>query len=551
MSLASRRLLVAFLLVAIVVTAVVVSPRPSPIATTEATDVITTIPPSELTPAELAPLATSTEAGSSTWFCAGGTATPGGAADQAVVFSNPGEEPATGTVSVFPEGGEATVVPIAIAARTREALVLSTVVDAPHAAAIVELDRGGVVVEHEIRGPGGWDSARCSSQSSPTWYFAWGRTVAPATFELALFNPYPGDAVVDITFDTEDGFASPPALEGFLVPARRLVVVDVTNAVTVRERVATMVVARTGRVVADRVQTMTGTDGTVVLDVSPGATGPALVWRFADGRADAQTVERFAFLNPGEETAEIELSLNRPSSGVGAEIEPFALRIAPNASAEIVVNRESRVALPFRHVATAVSLNGVPFVVERVVGTGTVAEVVAGPAPAAAEGQPTATTVPDPGTGSGAPPATAPATPDAGQAGGGAALVPYPTGLAVTLGSPILARTWVVATAGRVDTLGSKLAIFNPAAETAVSIEVVAYARGTTVPLVAPQDVEPRRRVEIDLTLPDGVASTIVVVEASGPVVVERIQPYLPVPDLTVEPGVPMPEGAEVARPGR
>src|SRR5688500_9140336 len=156
-------------LAALVVAALAVDPRD------EAGEVAVQTGP---TPAELSPLATRPEAGGSTWFCAGGTATPGGDADHSLVLFNPNDREAAGNVQVFPEGGPPVASPVRLAAHGRAVVVLNQIVQAPYAAALVELDAGGVVVEQEVRAsaagtrPGAPPSPRPSGTSpggAPPW----------------------------------------------------------------------------------------------------------------------------------------------------------------------------------------------------------------------------------------------------------------------------------------------------------------------------------------------------------------------------------------------
>lgn len=117
------------------------------------------------------------------------------------------------------------------------------------------------------------------------------------------------------------------------------------------------------------------------------------------------------------------------------------------------------------------------------------------------------------------------------------------------MGVPVVAPRWVLASAARSDTTDARLVVFNPSDTVAASLRLIALVDGREVPLEGPATVEPRRRVDIDLQLPAGAAATSVVVEAGGQVVVERSQTYTPLPDFSVEPAVPVPDGAEVPRP--
>ncbi len=527
----ARRLPVVVLLASLALAAVVVEPRSStPLDSTPAVNA-----------ALLTPLATSESAGSSTWFCAGGTATGAGIAEHTVTVANPTDEAASGSLQLFVEGGAAQRFPVEVPAQDQRRIVLSTLAQGEWAAALVELDHGGVVVSHEVAGIGGWDSDRCSSQASDQWYFPWGQTTPQeaSSLRLALFNPFAAEAVVDITFDTEDGFRSPEALQGFLVPPRRLVTVDLTEVVPVRQRISSIIKARSGRLVVDRIQTLTGIDGTVTLDVTPGAPSAATSWYFADGRADSETLERIAVFNPSEYTALVEVEVDRPRASEQMSIEPFELQIAPHSYAEVVLNKESRVALPIRHSTVVRSLNGVAVVAERVQISGTVV--------AAASAAPGLSPTTAPPVGTGVAPGTTVAVPPAS----GAPVLALPPGLAASMGSPVVASRWVLPNAARSDVVAAKAVITNVALDQPVILSVRAYRGGQAVELdlsLGAEQLDPRQQLELALPITAG-EPLLLMVHASGPIVVDGVQTYGPSADVSFMTAIPLPEGVLVPDP--
>lgn len=547
-----RRLLIALLVVAIAAAAVLVDAAPP--RRPGDRDVV---------PASaLAPVATADDAGSSTWYCVAGTASKGGAADHTVVVANPTERTAEGRLEIFPVGGDPVTVPIQVAAGSRESVAVGTKVEAPFAAAVVEIAAGGVVAEHEVRGSAGWDSERCASAASTQWYFAWGRTAGAANLSFALLNPFPEDAVVDLTFETEEGFVAPTALEGLLVPARRLVVVDVTEQVSVRTRVATTVSTRAGRIVAERIQTIVGADGVSAVDLGLGAPAPATVWNFAEGRADAATGEQFSVFNPTEQPAEVEIVVERSGAGTGGAPAPFEVRVPAGGAAQVVLNQESRIALPIRHTTTARSINGVPVVVERITATGSIAKALFGdlgtettiaPPTTTTSTSTTTTTTPPPTTSAApAPGATTPPPPTTTTAAtttttstptpSASGLVALPTGFSATLGLPVVAGRWVLATGTREGLVDVSISVLN-VTTTDVTLAVTSFDRGRSGALGAPTRLGPGQRVEVPLALAKGTTGYLVVVEASGAVIVDRLAPSRTPAELSIGPAIPTPGG--------
>ncbi|HEX6419140.1 MAG TPA: hypothetical protein VFZ77_11620, partial [Acidimicrobiales bacterium] len=182
-------------------------------------------------PAPLMPVAPGEASDSSTWYCAAGTAVNGGMADHSVAILNPGTDDVAATVTVHVGAVAGTgadrpdAVPPAppaehvdVPAGGRTDVRLGDLVEAPLAAAVVEVEGGEAVVEHRVRGEHGEDVGPCSTYAADTWHFAWGSTTRDAREVVVLFNPFPSAATVDAAFATEDGPREPVRLQGFPVP---------------------------------------------------------------------------------------------------------------------------------------------------------------------------------------------------------------------------------------------------------------------------------------------------------------------------------------------
>jgi len=326
----------------------------------------------------LEPVAAPADALRSTWYCAGGTAEEGGQADHTVAVLNASDQDRTGTVTIYPgqvhplpeDGGEElpdpVEVPLDLPAHDQTEIDLGEHITAPYASALVEVDGGEVSVEHEVMGPAGRDSSPCSSAASPVWHFADGTTVEGAQETLAIFNPFPDDAVVDIAFATDAGRREPEDYDGLVIPSGQVVAADVTGTVTVREHVSSTVTARTGRVIVDRIQSFDGSTGAGGLTVTLGAPEPALAWAWADGLVGGGVSERYTIFNPTDERAEVILEIRPEDEGI--VIEPFELTIPPR-SFGIVDSDQLGARLggenPVPHGAVLRSLNFVPVVAER------------------------------------------------------------------------------------------------------------------------------------------------------------------------------------------
>ena len=242
------------------------------------------------------PAAAPQSAGSSTWYCAAGTAVADGAADHVVVIVNPGPADRHAVLTVYRGDVAAPARPadpvsrdVALPAGGRVEVRLADVVDSPLAAALVEVDGGGVAVEHEVTGPSGGDVAPCATAAAATWHFAWGSTSRDARETVVLFNPFPTEATVEATFATEDGGREPVRFQGFPVPARSVVGVDLGDDVTRSDQVSATFRVRGGRIIAERLQDFDGTLGRGGLSLALGVPEAAATWVFADGEASAPT----------------------------------------------------------------------------------------------------------------------------------------------------------------------------------------------------------------------------------------------------------------------
>ena len=306
---------------------------------------------------------------SSTWYCAISTAKPGGEADGEVIIANPSSEPVRGRVTAFPTEGESRSRSILVGPAGRIVVRPRELVEASYAAAMVELDRGGVVVEHGVSGPLGFDLAPCATAGSQTWHLAEGATTKTSTMLLGLFNPFPEDAIVDIAFTTDQGIDEeidrqgrvvPADLQGVVVPPRSLVVRNVGDHVRRRETVATSVVARSGRLVVEKLQ-LRNDPGQRGLALSLAAPRASTVWHFPEGVAREGVVERFHVYNPTSREARVDLELTL-DEGV---VEPFEIPVPPLGRVTLVANEEEAIPKGVGHSAIVRTLNGVPVVVER------------------------------------------------------------------------------------------------------------------------------------------------------------------------------------------
>lgn len=432
------------------------------------------------------PVAPGADALSSLWFCAAGTASGDGQAEQAVVISNPGSQAVSGAVTAVPSIGKPVTRQLTVPARSRTRVNLPDLVKAAYVSAQVEFRGGQVAVEHELSGPLGIDAAPCSSSASSTWYFASGATTLDAVETLVLFNPYLDPATVDISFATPEGRRVPGKYQGFQVPARSVVPITINPEVTADLDVSTSVVARRGRIVVDRIQTFNNkvTLGAAEsaqksfrprgLTVAPGVPMPATAWMFPVGVKDEGVHERFVVYNPGDAVAEVEVGVTLVDPEVNGVIDPFSVTVPGGTFQVVDLDKESRVPDKVEHSTVVVSTNRVPVVVDRTIATEK----------------------------------------------------PYPTqDTGVSSGTPLVSRQWLFVSGGNVpDKLSERIAVQNPSgSKVTVRLEVIADGKATPVAGVGPVELGPYEHTVVRFGDKLDNRQVSVMVKATGPIAAERL----------------------------
>lgn len=488
------------------------------------------------------PTATPASAASSTWFCAGGTAVgepssapkdvaaPGGAvatgaglhvaevpaqagstttttinttgttrplpgapsappkvaivAEQSVAISNAGDRSQAVKVTVYPSEGTPVVRQLDLAGHTRQDLRLSDVVKAPYASALVESNGGLLSVAQSVQGPNGRAVGPCASSPSASWYFAAGSTRLGTREVFVAFNPFPANAVLDFSFQVEEEGGRQAArdsdkLRGQVVPANGVVAFDVTDIVTVRQQLSTVVRTRggEGRVVVARLLVSDGTSNQPKsINQTLGAPTPMPTWLFADGPVLEPGVQSsYVLYNPGPSVVDAAVSVQPDAQGVGLEVAPFEVKVRPG-QFEVVPITNARVPSNSGYWVSVQSRDGGRLVVER---------LVKSELPAARPG------------------------------------------VSYTLGSPLVAKHWLVPAAGINGETFGQVAIANVAADEPVTLTVRVAGGGADEVLPAFDRVElgAGRRTVVDLARlrATGVdPSALLEIDATGPVIVEQ-----------------------------
>ncbi len=240
----------------------------------------------------------------SAWFCPGVPAAgEEGTAGSVTVF-NAADAPLHGRLTVLSVEEEPLTQEIEVPPLDSASFDLDQLVDSPYAAAFVEIDGGGGLVEQKATDPAGESVAACANSSASAWYLAAGDTLDGSAEQLVLSNPHDYPAVVDVTLATERGTRIPEAYQSFAVPAQSVRVIDLNDIIGDQSRIGVSVVASRGRVVVGRSQLLDTADrtGYVMALAAPAVRDQ---WWFVYGERADNVVENYYLYNPGEEDAEV------------------------------------------------------------------------------------------------------------------------------------------------------------------------------------------------------------------------------------------------------
>jgi len=429
---------------------------------------------------EMVPTASADDALSSTWYCAAGTSTgvvtgdSAGFAEQILTISNASSNDASGSVTAYTEGGTTAVKSVTVVAHGQTTLRVSDILKAAWSSALVEVSGGGITVTHELLGPAGRSISACASSPGDNWYFPAGTTRAGTRNLLSLFNPFPGEATVDISFDTEDGARTPQQLQGMVVPGGRVVKVDVGAIVTLRERVSTTVHVRIGRVIAEQIQTSDGRTNTEQgLTAVLGASTVAPIWTFPVATAASTSArEVVSLMNTSDSDTEVQVQVQLDDPKINGTVEPFVVQVASHRSAQIDLGSDPRIPKTVGRWLIVRSSSGASIVAERSIGT--VRGAVTG-------------------------------------------------GLAFTMGVPVAATSWLGTVAATNDVSATLISVANPSATETATVTISVHSKRSVVAVAAAQSVRvaPGQRLVLSLaSVTVGKTDASVQVEADRPVVV-------------------------------
>ena len=280
----------------------------------------------------------------STWFCPGGSG-PAGEAELIIQLASGSDRLRTAVVSVLPGGSdpsEARTVDVEIEPRGRVLLKPSEAVPgARWVGAVVEVDGTDVVVEQILAArQGDVGRSTCLTRTASSWLVPHGATrsaVEGERFVIMLLNPFPDIAVADIELVADVGRDT---IDGLVVPAQRVVAVDVTEEITVATSVAAFVEVVSGRLAASWIQIADGLIAGSGARASMAVPGAAPLWHLPVAGVGAARQDVVAIANPSADVAEVDLEIM--AEAPGTDVSPIEITVRPGRTALVDLSQQGR-----------------------------------------------------------------------------------------------------------------------------------------------------------------------------------------------------------------
>jgi len=266
----------------------------------------------------------------STWFCPTVFISPddmGVAVESTLRIANLQSKEIPVTITTMSPTSRPVSFSITVAGGSVADLDMRNRVDADRVSAIVEAPGGHLAVSRRLESEWGSDIAPCAPRAGEEWSVAAGDTQRDAVEQLIVFNPFPDDAVIDVLFATEveAGAFQAAEFQAIVVPGRDVASIDLGNVVRRRDQVSVNLVARTGRVVVDRIQAFDNSEGRSGMAVALGSVTARELWFQPGVVVDVGTVASIHVHNPNDIPAEIDVAAE--SAVLFATGDPIGLSV--------------------------------------------------------------------------------------------------------------------------------------------------------------------------------------------------------------------------------
>lgn len=169
--------------------------------------------------------------------------------------------------------------------------------------------------------PAGYVAGPCPSGPSDAWLVPGLGTAGGAAAELHLANPFATDASVEIRLLTPDGPLDPTRLRNVTVAARSTTRVRLNDHAPERADLAALITTRSGRVVAEAVQSVDAAIGGVEgISLASATDEPSTTWTVPWAAVVGEEVVSWMWIaNPGERPAAVDITIHTEEGGAVPE----------------------------------------------------------------------------------------------------------------------------------------------------------------------------------------------------------------------------------------
>ena len=155
----------------------------------------------------------------------------------------------------------------------------------------------------------GLSAAACSDTASRQWFFPAGSSANGFDQRVVLYNPFPDDAVVRVTFFTEGGEVNRANLADVPVASGSTTSLSINEFILQRRALGVKIESVRGRVTAWKTVAANTENRPRGVSSSLGATETALIWYFPSGAVGEGNEERISILNPSGKEALVSISI--------------------------------------------------------------------------------------------------------------------------------------------------------------------------------------------------------------------------------------------------
>jgi len=181
-------------------------------------------------------------------------------------------------------------------------------------------------------------AARCSDRASSHWYFAAGASTLGVDQRLLIYNPFPDEAVVRVSFMTQQGVETKGGLADVPVPSKSTTEIVINRFIRLERTLAIRIEAKRGRVTAWRMLYDDPDGGPAGVQLSLGASAPSETWFFPEGQVGERADQRIGLMNPTDEEATVTISLHGAGGKIVQSEELVAVALPAGTARQIVLN---------------------------------------------------------------------------------------------------------------------------------------------------------------------------------------------------------------------